>query len=87
VAVLASVAAGSWTFHVYLWSRFMEVQPRVPRPADGLIYPMNNHGWIYYLSAAQNTQLSMLVYSAIGCFVLAAILSGVKLHVISVNTP
>jgi hypothetical protein len=80
VAVLAGIAAGSWTFHLYLWSRFMEIQPRVPRPADGLIYPMNNHGWVYYLSAVQNTQLAMLVYIAIGCFVLAAILSGVKLR-------
>jgi hypothetical protein len=32
---------------------------------------MNNHGRIYYLSAAQTTQMMMLVYMAIAFFLLA----------------
>jgi hypothetical protein len=78
-AVFGGVAAGSWVFHLYLWSRFMETQPRVPRAADGLTYPMNNHGWIYYLSAAQDTQLGIMVWLAIIFFVLAAVLTGMQL--------
>jgi hypothetical protein len=75
-AILAGVAAASWGFHLYLWRRFMETQPRTPRPSEGLVFGMNNHGWVYYLSAAQSSQLDLLVYIAIATFVLAAIISG-----------
>jgi hypothetical protein len=37
---------------------------------------MNNHGWYFYLSAAQATQLRMLVYISLGTFIMAAILFG-----------
>jgi hypothetical protein len=40
----------------------MTSQPREAGQALGLIYPMNNHGWYYYLSATQATQLTMLMY-------------------------
>ena len=75
-AILGGIAAASWGFHSYIWSRFMETQPRTPRPSEGLTYAMNNHGWVYYLSAAQSAQLDLLVYVAIATFILAAIISG-----------
>jgi hypothetical protein len=37
---------------------------------------MNNHGWYFYLSAAQATQLRMLVYISLGAFILAAFFFG-----------
>jgi hypothetical protein len=54
----------------------MRTQPREPRPALGLIYPMNNHGWVYYLSATESTQLGMLFYMTFVVFVLAVIIAG-----------
>jgi hypothetical protein len=78
VAVLAGVGAGSWVFHLYLWSRFMETQPRIPRPVEGLIYPLNNHGWVYYLSAAQSIQLWMMVWLAFVFLLFAAVLGRMR---------
>jgi hypothetical protein len=77
-AVLAGIAVASWGFRLYLWSRFMETQPRTPRLSEGLIYGMNNHGWVYYLSAAQSAQLDLLVYIAIATAVLAAVIAGLS---------
>ncbi len=73
-AVLGGIAAASWGFHSSIWSRFMETQSITPPPSEGLIYGMNNHGWVYYLSAAQSAQLDLLVYITIASFVFAAII-------------
>jgi hypothetical protein len=78
-AVLGGIAAASWGFHSSIWSRFMETQSITPPPSEGLIYGMNNHGWVYYLSAAQSAQLDLLVYITIASFVFAAIIGGSSL--------
>ena len=70
-AISAAFAVASFGYHIYLWSHFMESQPREPNASLGLIYPMNNHGWYYYLSAAQATQLAILIYASIAFSLLA----------------
>jgi hypothetical protein len=75
-AISAGIATASWGFHLYLWFHFVAVQPRTPQPAKGLTHVMNNHGWYFYLSAAQDTQLRLLVYISLGTFILAAISFG-----------
>jgi hypothetical protein len=74
--ILAGMAFGSFGFHLYLWSYFMDHQPRNPNPAQGLVYSMNNHGWSYYLSATQATELGMLMYMSFALFVFGAIAYG-----------
>jgi hypothetical protein len=73
-AALLGVGMGSFVFHMALWVHLMDTQPTVPQPAKGLIYPLNNHGWVCYLSATQNTQLSLPVCVFFGCFVIGAVL-------------
>lgn len=74
--IFMGMAFASFGYHLYLWFRLMGTQPRMPDPALGLIYAMNNHGWYYYLSATQTTELGMLMYIFIALFVLAAITYG-----------
>jgi hypothetical protein len=70
-AIFAGIAFASFVCSGDLWSRFMKSQPRNANPTLGLFYPMNNHGWIYYLSVAQITQMKVLVYIAFAFFLLA----------------
>jgi len=67
IAAAMGVAFASFGYFLFLWFSFMNSQPRNPVPAQGLIYPMNNHGGYYYLSAEQVTQLSMphIIFAAI----------------------
>jgi hypothetical protein len=74
-ATLAGFSVASFWYHIYLWCRFMELQPRVASPTLGLIYPMNNHGSYYYLSATQATQLTMLFYTFVASSLLTAALN------------
>ena len=71
---LLGVAMGSFVFYTALFFHFMDTQPTAPQPANGLVYPLNNHGWVCYLSANQITQLSIPVYISVGSFVTFAIL-------------
>ncbi len=40
----------------------MEVRPRMPNPGMGLIYPLNQHGTYFYVSASDATQVGMLFW-------------------------
>ncbi len=71
---LSGVALGSFVFFMALFFHFTDTQPTAPQPANGLIYPLNNHGRVCYLSAKQNTQLSIPMYIFFGSFVISAIL-------------
>lgn len=75
-AILAGMAGSSFCCHYILWLQLMRTQPRKPDHALGLIYPMNNHGWYYYLSAIQATQLNLLVIASVALIILASITNG-----------
>jgi len=65
-SILVGTACACFLYSITLWNRFMQTQPRTAEPAKGAIYPMNNHGWYYYLSATQADQMMILRYSAFG---------------------
>lgn len=70
--ILIGGAFASFTDWQLLWFRLMATQPRNPDVATGLIYPMNNHGWIYYLSAMQSNRLDLLACIFVGLFITGA---------------
>jgi hypothetical protein len=75
-AIGAGFSMASLMYWFYLWFGFMDTQPMEPHPAAGLIYPMNNHGWVYYLSATDATQLGMLFTMFFMVFTLSAVVAG-----------
>ena len=75
-ASFVGVAAASWAFHMYLWQSFLQSNPQTPNPDTGFSYVMNNHGFYYYLTAIQTTQLGLMVYLAGGAFLLATLVNG-----------
>ncbi len=45
---MAAFGTNIWLTHSYIGTR-----PRIPNAALGLVYPLNNHGTYYYLSATE----------------------------------
>jgi hypothetical protein len=63
-------------YFLFLWLGYLGTRPRQANPALDLTYPMNNHGWSYYLSAVEATQLDMLFNVSFLWLLLAALLTG-----------
>jgi len=40
-----------WIGHFYFWFSYFDSSPRTPDPSSGHIVPLNNHGYIAYLTA------------------------------------
>jgi hypothetical protein len=81
--VVIGAGVACFVYFNLLWFRFMASQPREPTPSLGFSYPMNNHGWVYYLSASQSTQLGFLmpaffIFSFVGAVIYGITLSKKK---------
>jgi len=56
----------SFVLHLWLFYYCFAVDPELPHPERGFIYPLNNHGAYAYVTAIEATELSLLFN---GCFV------------------
>lgn len=72
-ATAMALAVTSFAAHVILFQEYHATRPTHPDPAAGLIYESSNHGHHVYLSAAEMTGLSGLIYLFFLGFLLAVI--------------
>jgi hypothetical protein len=68
-----ALAVTGFTAHAILFQQYHAIRPTLPDPASGLIYASNSHGHYVYLSAAEATGLSLLMYLSLFGFGIAAI--------------
>jgi len=65
IIVISSVAIGLTSFAVklLLFYYFMSISPQQANPMTGQIYTLNNHGYIFYVTKAQNLWQDILWYA------------------------
>jgi hypothetical protein len=76
--VVAMIAAGFTAFVLKLGLFFywLSYGPTLPRPETGQIYPLNNHGHIFYVTQAQSVLQDCLMYAFLVFAFGGAILNG-----------
>ena len=74
--VSAGSAVGVFLYYMGLDEQFMHTRPTVANPSTGRIYSLNNHGFVVYLTSAEQKRLHILALMA-AFFFLIAVLIGV----------
>jgi hypothetical protein len=72
--VFAISGLACWLGTIYLFFRYLEKSPRSPVPATGNIYPWNNHGYVAYITSAEQTHLCLLEGIALGLAAIAGVI-------------
>jgi hypothetical protein len=63
--------------YIFLLQHFAAVRQGVSNPDAGLTVPLNNHGFVVYISASESTELALLAYLSGLTFLATAIIAGV----------
>ena len=58
---ISAVCAASFSTNLWLTFSYAASRPRQPDPALGIVYPLNNHGSITYLSNSEATGMGLLM--------------------------
>lgn len=74
VRILGVSALGLWLACVGLFLHYAATRPRSPRPDEGRVYSINNHGVYAYLNQSENMWLWLLAATAVGMFIVAALI-------------
>jgi hypothetical protein len=74
-ATFLGCAISSFICHLFAFYGYLSSRPRAPNPALGLTHPLNNHGSVVYVSAAEGTGLALLMWSFLGFGFVGALLS------------
>ena len=61
LASLTGIASFFFTFLFFLSKYYMRVMPSVPQPADGHVYPYDEHGWIVYLTWGEKLLIDVAI--------------------------
>jgi hypothetical protein len=61
-----------WIGHFYFWFSYFNSSPKTPDPSSGHIVPLNNHGFVAYLTTQQDTRLTAMTIVAVVLFVSGA---------------
>jgi len=61
-----------WNTSVFVWVYFDWHRPKIYMPEAGGIFPLNSHGSIVYLTAAEHYFLYSLMAAGAGFFLLSA---------------
>ena len=72
----AIIALGVFLAYMGLGEQFTHTRPTVANPSAGRIYALNNHGFVVYLTSAEQHRLHTLAWMAF-LFFLIAVLIGV----------
>jgi hypothetical protein len=70
---LVATACACFALKLILFFYLMEVSPRVPNLATGQVWPLNNHGYIVYITRSQN----ILQYALFYAFVVLGVAAGI----------
>jgi hypothetical protein len=65
MVVIGFVAIGLACFalKLVLFYYYQGISPQIPNPTNGQIYPLNNHGYIFYVTTNQNLWQDILWYA------------------------
>jgi len=55
----------SFALKLFLFYYLMDISPRTPNIATGQVWPLNNHGYIVYITRSQNIVQYVLFYAFI----------------------
>lgn len=67
------LALGCWFSWFFLWKYFDAHKPDTPEPSKGMIYPLNTHGSIVYITQNEHYALYGLIVAAIAFFLLVVV--------------
>jgi hypothetical protein len=70
------LAFASFGRYIFLFQHFAAARQGVSNPDAGLTVPLNNHGFVVYISASESTELALLAYLSGLTFLAAAIIAG-----------
>ncbi len=70
-SVFATAALAVWLCCFLLYFHYDATRPVLQRPAEGRVYPWNNHGHVVYLSRKEELTLYLLGAGAGGLFLIA----------------
>jgi hypothetical protein len=71
---MAVFALGVWSFHSYVWYRYVETRPVRPDPSQGRVYVRNNHGTYRYLTKQEDNLLTETTALAFGLAVFSGLI-------------
>ncbi len=72
--VSAVSALGVFLYYMFLGEQFTHTRPREANPSTGRIYPLNNHGYVVYLTNSEQHRLHILVWTAAFSFLIAVLI-------------
>ncbi len=63
--VAIAIGAAMAFAHLYVFSLYTTTLPRLPQPATGNFIPLNDHGWLVFISPWQSTLLMWLQFGSV----------------------
>jgi hypothetical protein len=69
IGTLMTGGMGAFVLNMVLWFYWLDHSPAAPRTDTGQTYPLNNHGYYFYVTKAQNlVQEGLMVAFVVGVF-------------------
>jgi hypothetical protein len=63
VICFVTLALACFVLKLILYYHFMDTSPQTPNIATNQVYPLNNHGYIFYVTMNQNLWQDILWYA------------------------